>query len=166
MKNLTRQKEATLSSSHLQAIGEVASEWTALEFSFQWAMVKVSQVPYFKVVAFAAPSPMNGWLGILENLLLLETPGRKLEKPISSLFQEIRKVQKKRNEIVHAVWAIQFPKDWGKDRLYATDKALGIGFPKKGKQLMVHHAYTAAEMRAVASEIRHVTEKFRGVFLP
>lgn len=103
MKHRAKPKEITLSPSHLQAIGKVASEWAALELSFQSAMVKVSQVPYHKVVAFTAPSPMNGWLDILENLLLLEASGTRLPKPISALFQEIRKVQKKRNEIVHAV---------------------------------------------------------------
>ena len=71
-------KEITLSPSHLQAIGKVASEWAALEFSFQWAMVRMSQVPFDKVVAFTAPAPMNGWLDILANLMRLKAPNAEL----------------------------------------------------------------------------------------
>lgn len=165
MKHRANAKESTLSPSHLQAIGKVASEWAALEFSFQWAMVKVSQVPYDKVVAFTASSPMNGWLDILTNLMRLQTRDADLGKPISVLFEKIRKAQAKRNAIVHAVWSIQFPKDWGKDRLYATNKAYGTGFPKKRKTPMVHQTYTAAEIRNVASEVRQVADEFRAMFL-
>jgi len=129
-------------------------------------MVKVSQVPYDKVVAFTSPLSMNGWLDILTNLMRLQTPDADLPKPISTLFEKIREAQKSRNDIVHTVWIIQFPKDWGKDRLYAADKSYGITFPKKMKKLIGHKAYTAAEIRAIASEIRQLADQFRAIFLP
>jgi len=165
MNRRAKTKEITLSPSHLQAIGKVASEWAALEFSFQWAMVKMSQVPYDKVVAFTSPSPMNVWLDILTNLMRLQAPDADLPKPMSILFEKIREAQKNRNDIVHAVWMIQFPKDRGKDRLYATDKAYGIIFPKKMKKLMDKRAFTAAEMRAIARDIHQLADEFRDRFL-
>ena len=155
-----------LSPSHLQAIGEVASEWSLLEFAFQCAMVDASHVPYNKVLAFTAPSPMYGWIEILSNLLRMQNPDKKLPKELTSMFDQIRKIQRKRNNIVHAVWSIQFPNDIGKNKLCASDKAYGIGFLKNSKNPIIQHSYTATEMRAVAMEIRQLAEKFRSFFWP
>ena len=113
-----------------------------------------------------APTPMNGWIDILSNLLPSSNVNTDTHDAARALFARIRLVQRKRNEIVHAVWARQFPGDWGKDRLYAGDRAAGIGFPKKGKETIKFYTFTAAEMRAVANEIRAISDEFREVIFP
>lgn len=156
-----------LSPGHLQAIGEVASEWSALEFSFQSAMVMVSEVPFEIVVAFTSPSPMYGWIDILNNLLRINPTCAAKTKSLPSLLEKIRNAQRKRNDIVHAVWGHQFPVDIGKEFLDAADKAFGVGFPKKNdKGLVNRFSYTAAEMHEVAIEIRQLADEFRAVFWP
>lgn len=154
----------TLSPSHLQAIGRVAAEWSALEFAFQCAMVVASQVPFHKVVAFTAPTPMNGWIDFLSNLLLQQSSS--LQRELTELFERISKAQTKRNSIVHAVWSEQFPQDIGRRALRGTDNAFGTGFPKRGRKLLVHQSYTAREIREVAKEISTLAYEFRSVFWP
>ncbi len=154
-----------LSSSHLQAIGEVASEWSALEFSFQCAMSMVSKVPFDTIVAFTAPSPMHIWIDILENLLQLKPLKPELLEKLRTLDKRIRKAQKDRNTIVHAVWSQQFALDLGKELLDACDMAYGVGFPKKIKDgLIKQFSYTSEQMQAVAKEIRDLADEFRSVF--
>jgi hypothetical protein len=159
----------TLSASHLQAIGEVASEWSAFEFSFQSAISMISNVPMPTVIAFTAPTPMYVWIDILENLMYLDgsPTNESLLKELKTVFERIRKAQTKRNAIVHAVWCKQFESDLGKAYLEKGDKAHGIGFPKKIKNGLINQlAYTSDEMKAVANEIRQLNEKFRLIFWP
>ena len=162
-----KSQKLKLSSSHLQAIGEVASEWSAFEFSFQSAMSMVSKVPVSTVIAFTAPTPMYVWIDILQHLMQLEDPNKRRMKELRALFERIRKAQKKRNTSVHAVWSQQFASDLGKDYLAKGDKAYGVGFPKKIENGLINQfSYTASEMSAVANEIRQLNVKFQSVFWP
>lgn len=162
-----RSQDLKLSAAHLQAIGEVASEWSAFEFSFQSAMSMISKVPMPIVIAFTAPTPMYVWIDIIQNLMHLDDSQEKSLKDLKAIFEQIRKVQTKRNTIVHAVWCQQFESDLGKTCLDKNDKAFGLGFPKKiEKGLINQFSYTSDEMNAVASEIRQLNDKFRSIFWP
>jgi hypothetical protein len=144
----------------------VASEWSALEFAFQCAMVVVSQVPFAKIVALTAPTPMNGWIDILSNLLRQQANGATLPKDLTGMFERIKVAQRDRNAIVHAVWSNQFPSDLQRKTLRASDMAYGTGFPKKGQKLLVHQQYTAKQIRQVAMNIRGLADEFRTYFWP
>lgn len=160
-------QDLKLSASHLQAIGEVASEWSAFEFSFQCAISMISKVPMPTVIAFTAPTPMYVWIDILQNLMHLDDSNEKPLKELKKIFEQIRNVQTKRNTIVHAVWCQQFGSDLGKDCLDNSDKAYGVGFPKKiEKGLINQFSYTSDEMNAVANEIRQLNDKFRSIIWP
>lgn len=148
-----------ISRSHLEAIGRVAATWSSLEFSMIAAIAKVSGCETYKAIVLAGPAAFASWA----DMLVISAQSSSLHKDkadeFASLCKLLLKLLRLRNYIVHAVWE-QKSKGIG---LIASamnsiipgayDKASGLGFPKRGRDVILKVEWTPQQMRLVASLI-------------
>lgn len=83
------------------------------------------------------------------------SPDDKELKEISQIIND--DLQKHRNKIVHSCWQDSSPKNWYEYfNNPPTDKALGIGIPKRGKSIFLDVQYSPKEMRTIARRIEAI----------
>ncbi len=159
----TRLFNSKISPSHLQAIGKVAANWSALETTVIISISDISNVHTFHVFVMAGPAAFASWL----DMLLVEignSPHHALRiREFEDLSSLLLKLQRLRNCIVHATWE---SKDSGRGLVEAVmnptvvrarDKVTGFGIPKRGRNVIVKVTWTAKKIRLVADLISEAT---------
>lgn len=153
-----------LSDAHLKAIGMVAANWSALEFTLMFLVAQESGTTTNKTFTLIAGNGINSWLQVLERLLENDGKGWKWQTlKTAGLLKSLQDLQTHRNNIVHAVWNVPEPLNklaqlvLQKVNLPPPVQAQGLGF-KKGRSTVIIQ-YTAADMRSVAKQIAGMREE-------
>ena len=148
-----------LSRQHLEAIGRVATEWSALEMEMIHAISSISGVGYVNACILAGPSAFASWV----DMLIVLTRQNKEQSHNEIVFEALCKLMKKlltlRNYMIHAHWMNQVRNASTTHYvmvpivLRAADKAVGVGIPKRGRDITIEVRWTAPQMRTVIRSI-------------
>ena len=149
----------TVSRSHLEAIGRVAAAWSSLEFRLVVAISEIGGTEPYKTIVLAGPAAFANWADML--VIMAKSSSNHVDKTdeFEKLGNLLTKLLRLRNYIVHAVWE---RKSSGIGLLAlamspaipgAFDKASGLGFPKRGRDVVLKVEWTPRQMRHVASLI-------------
>lgn len=89
---------------HLQAIGQVASQWTSFEIQTMLVLASVLEVDLRKALILAKGLGVLAWLDMIKSYLI--KPDLELNKIIAAS----QRLSGERNNIVHAYWQDSRPK--------------------------------------------------------
>lgn len=159
-----------LSRSHLEAIGQVCAEWSALEIRLINGIARLTDVPVLKTILLAGPATLDSWLDMIM-VSVKTSPSHFISvdafNDVNRLIQKLRTL---RNHAVHASWNVR---SRGSDLgLLGTvvlidvrhdDYAEGLGIPKRGQEVLISVRWTAKQLRQVADLIREAGRIFSGL---
>jgi len=138
-----------LTRAHLHAIGLVAAHWNSLELMVLYILSELASTPFRTTVALAAPSNFAAWLDMLRRLANRSDEHRWKAGNLRKVCEKLKTLQTARNTVVHAFWHEPDSPGLG----FATPRATGIGFPKRGLMVMLPIEKSAQEMRDIAKSI-------------
>jgi len=128
---------------------------------FQSLIAQVSGLEAYKALILTKSAGIRSWQEMLSQLIETQYHDATTLHKLKGLYKRIDELGTERNSIVHAAWRIHEVKEGLRKgaALPPQEHALGLGIPKRGKNIVTDVVKTAAEMRLVAKKIQTAREQ-------
>lgn len=151
-------------------IGEVAVEWSALEYAIQLSIGILLGIENDAITFAVTPrASLGSWTDMLANISRIQNHAQAAQ--IAKLASDIAETYKKRNIAIHSNWMGIFAPTVYPGRKTPWPKhmhtwALGPAIPRRGKKTWLLELTSPENLDKTIDEIRVLHERLRKIFFP